>query len=120
MATRAVTVESIGERLVRFIWAGLLNGDDGAPVDWAAYADRSVQVFGTFGVGGSVTLEGSNDERNGTATWSALSDLRGNTFALTSAKIEQIEDLTYKLRPRVTAGDGTTNLTVVVFARKVI
>ena len=77
--------------------------------------DRSVQVLGNFGAGGTVTLEGSNDG----STFTPLSDPRGNNLAINTAKIEQVEDCTYALRPNVTAGDGTTNMTVVLFARKV-
>lgn len=115
MAVRAPNVEIIGERTVRITWSGLLNGDTGAPINWANYMDRSIQVLGNFGAGGSVSLEGSNDGN----TFTALSDPRGNNLAVTTSRIEQIEDCTYALRPNVTAGDGTTNLTVVLFARKV-
>lgn len=114
MAVRTPTIEIMGERSMRATWSGLLNGDTGAPIDWANYMDRSIQVKGTFGTGGSVAMEGSND---GT-TFNSLSDLRGNALAVTTAKIEQIEDCSFKIRPSVTAGDGTTNLTVVLFARK--
>jgi len=114
MAIRTPKVEILGERTARATWTGLLNGDTGAPIDWGAYADRSVQVTGTFGAGGSVQMEGSNDGSN----FVALSDLRGSALAVTSAKIEQIEDCSYQFRPNVTAGDGTTSLTVTLFARK--
>jgi hypothetical protein len=116
MAIRTPTVEIIGERQVRITWSGLLNGDSGAPIDWGNFMDRSAQVKGTFGAGGSVTMEGSNDG----STFNPLSDPRGNGLAITTAKLEQVEDVSYQIRPNVTAGDGTTNLTVVLFARKVI
>lgn len=115
MAIRTPTIETLGERTVRIKWTGLLNGDTGAPVDWALYADRSVQVLGTFGAGGSVAIEGSNDDAN----FVGLSDARGAALAITAARLEQIEDVSKSIRPNVTAGDGTTNLTVVLFARKV-
>jgi len=38
-------------------WSGLLNGDDGAPVELPSHADRSVQVTGTFGAAGNVNIE---------------------------------------------------------------
>lgn len=114
MATKPVTIEILGERTIRATWANMANGDDGAPIDWPYYADRSVQVRGTFGAAGSVTMEGSNDGAN----FEALSDPRGNALAINSAKIEQVEDCCFRTRPRVTAGDGTTSLTVVLFARK--
>lgn len=108
-------IEQIGERTVRVTWANMALGDTGKPIDWPAYMDRSVQVKGTFGAAGAVTMEGSND---GTV-FVPLSDPRGNSLAINTAKIEQIEDCVYQTRPNVTAGDGTTSLTVVLFARKV-
>ena len=114
MAIRTPKIEIIGERCMRATWSGLLNGDVGAPIDWPAYMDRSAQVVGTFGAGGSVSIEGSNDGVN----FAQLSNPRGNAMAVTAAGLEQIEDCAYSMQPRVTAGDGTTNLTVILFARK--
>lgn len=114
MAIRTPVVEILGENTVRATWSGLLNGDTGAPVDWPLYADRSVQVVGTFGAGGSVSIEGSNDDSN----YVALSDARGSALAITAARLEQVEDCSKSIRPNVTAGDGTTSLKVVLFGRK--
>lgn len=88
-------------------WAGLANGDDGERVSVAAYTDKSVQVTGTFGTGGSVTVQGSNDGVN----WATLTDPQGNDLVFTSAKIELVSEATLYIRP-LAAGDGTTNLTV--------
>ncbi len=114
MATRNVTASMQNERVVQFRWTGLLNGDDGTPIDWSMFADRSVQVVGTFGTGGNVRMEGSNDGTN----YVALTDPQGNALDINSAKIEQLQEVTLYLRPRVTAGDGSTNLAVTVIARK--
>ena len=110
MATRNATVTDISPtgnaKLVA--WTGLLNGDDGAPADWVDYSDRCFQVTGTFGAGGSVTIQGSNDGTN----WAALADPQGNALTFTSQRIEQALELPRYVRPNVTAGDGTTSLTV--------
>jgi hypothetical protein len=117
MATRAVTVEDIsGDGSVKkFTWTGLANGDDGVPIDWAQWADRSIQVLGTFGAAGNLRWLGSNDD--GT-TYATLTDPQGNALDITSAKIESITEISQKAKPSVTAGDGTTSLTVVVIARR--
>jgi hypothetical protein len=94
-------------------WTGLLNGDDGSSLEYGAYTDRSVQFVGTFGAGGTIVLEGSND---GT-TWVTLTDPQGNAISKTSASIEAISEATRYVRPRVTAGDGTTNLAAHLFLR---
>lgn len=89
-------------------WAALANGDDGAPVELSFLSDRSVQVVGTFGVGGNVLIEGSN---NG-VDYATLTDPQGNTLSLASGRIESVMEVVRFIRPRVTAGDGTTSLTV--------
>lgn len=103
-------------------WAGLLNGDDGTPLLMAGSQDRSVQFTGVFGAGGSVQLEGSNDvvPRGSFPTnWFLLSTPQGTTGAKTVAGIVQIEEATLWVRPRVTAGDGTTNIQANLFLKKV-
>ena len=55
-----------GVDAVVITWANLTNGgpDFGQPVQRPALVDRSVQVTGTFGAGGTVVFEGSNDGVN--------------------------------------------------------
>lgn len=87
----------------------LANGDVGqAYGDAVGQADRSVQINGTFGVGGSVNVEGSNDNVN----WFILHDLQGNNLTYTAAGLKQVQEIALWVRPNCTAGDGTTNLTV--------
>jgi hypothetical protein len=109
MATRQYTVTPIktyGDRGHVLSWTGLLNGDDGAPVEMPGSADRSVQFLGTFGVGGTIVLEGSNDGVN----YVVLTDPQGNVISKAAAAIEGVLELTRWVRPRVSAGDGTTTL----------
>lgn len=99
-------------------WTGLANGDSGDPLNKPSFADRSVQVKGTFGTGGTVIMEGSNDRETDTPTYAPLVDPQGNAISFTSAGIEQILESTYLIRPRVTAGDGDTSLTVTILVRR--
>lgn len=118
MATSTASVTPIsyanGEKAHVVTWSALANGDDGSAIELFGSSDRSIQVTGTFGAGGSVRLQGSNDGSN----WAALTDPQGNDLNITSAKIEAITEITRYIRPLVTAGDGTTSLVVTVFARK--
>lgn len=110
--TRAVLgdrMENIGCALVS--WT-LANGETGDAVELGNYRDRSVQVGGTFGVGGTVVIEGSNDGAN----YVVLTDPQGNAISKTAAAIEQITETTRYIRARVSAGDGTTAITVNIFA----
>lgn len=118
MPTRQATMAdiSVTARARLVTWSGLLNTDDGSPVDWIDFADRCFQVTGTFGAGGSLTIQGSNDGTN----WSALADPQGNALTFTSQRLEQALELPRYVRPIVTAGDGTTNLVCTLVMRKVV
>lgn len=93
-------------------WTPMLNGDVGDPVTLPGYHDRSVQVTGTFGTGGSVAVEGSND---GAVNYAALRDPSSTTIAITSAGMKAVLEAAIHMRPHVTAGDGTTSLTVSMY-----
>ena len=95
-------------------WANMLNGDVGAACGFVQFADRSVQVTGTLGAAGSVRWEGSNDSVN----YAVLTDPQGNNLDYTVVKIETVTEIAVLARPRVTAGDGTTSLTVTMLARR--
>ena len=107
-------------------WGPLANGDDGAPFVCPNKSDKSVQVLGTFGAGGNARIEGSNKQAYntslsggasaglGASDYATLNDPQANALDFTSAKIEQVLENPNAIRPRVTAGDGTTSLTVVM------
>ncbi len=118
MATITPTVEEIKtfqDDAHVITWALLTTTNaDGAPIGMTGSADRSVQVEGTFGAAGNVVIEGSNDGVN----YRVLTDPQGNALNITSAKIEEIIEIVKLIRPRVTAGDGTTSLTVSMLLRR--
>jgi len=94
----------------------LAAGESGDAFLLPGYADRSVQVFGTFG-GASVVFEGSNQD--GTpATYATLSDPQGNGLTFTAAGLKAVLEMTRVVRPRVIGGDGTTSLTIILFAKR--
>lgn len=105
--------DSLHHTCVIATWANMQNGDDGQPIELANFADRSVQVFGTFGAGGNVRIEGSIDGTN----YAPLTDPQGNALDINTAKIEAIIELVRWIRPVVTAGDGSTSLTVTMLLK---
>ena len=120
MATRAVTITKIrtfGDNAWVAAWEGLTNAttDDGAPFEMPGSPDRSVQVTGTLGAGGSCRIEGSNDGTN----YIVLTDPQGNALNMTALGIEAITEITRYIRPRITAGDGATDLDVTLLVRRV-
>jgi hypothetical protein len=115
MTTIALTKTPSGNTRTMIVnWLNLANGDDGEPIPFSQYADKSAQVIGTFGVGGSITLEGSN---NGT-DWAPLTDPQGSNLVFTTAKIEMVTEATLLVRPRVSAGDGTTSLSMILLMKE--
>lgn len=116
MAVKAVTKTPSPfhrDNAVTLAWASMANGDSGEVCETPSGSDRSVQFTGTFGSGGTVLLEGSNDGTN----YVTLTDPQGNAISKTAAGIEQIEEITRYVRPRVSAGDGTTAIVATMIVR---
>lgn len=99
-------------------WTGLLNSDTGKPYVCPHRADKSVHVYGTFGAGGNCRIQGTNNQAFDTAgsaaspTYATLNDPHANALDFTLAKIEEVLENPNAIRPNITAGDGTTSLTV--------
>jgi hypothetical protein len=99
------------------VWSTMLNGDVGQAAENETNADgmNSMQVTGTFGASGSIQAEGSNDGTN----WFVLHDLLGAAITFTATGLKTIREYCAFIRPHVTAGDGTTSLTVVMISRHI-
>jgi len=96
-----------------YTWTPLTTTNaDGSIMSYTGAADRTVQVQGTFGVGGSISLQGSLDGAN----WTILRDPQGTVLTFTAAGLKAVLEGCPFVRPLVTAGDGSTSLTVLVSA----
>lgn len=102
----------IGIWLVK--WVGVKQNDTMTPFPAAGTApDKSVQVSGTFGAAGTITIEGSNwAPGESTPVYAGLTDPQANALSFTSAKIEAILENISLIRPVLTGGDGTTSLNI--------
>lgn len=89
---------------------------DGDPMSYASNGMGGVtfQIGGTFGAGGTVVVEGSNDG----VTYFTLNDQANAAVSVTAAALKTIRDAPLYIRPRVTAGDGTTSITVTAAFQK--
>ena len=116
MAVRSATINYPSNN-ISVVWSGLLNGDTGLPVYAADYPEKHIQITGTFGVGGTVVLEGSSD---GGTTWALLHTRQGGDVTVTAAGVRTVGENPLLIRPRVSAGDGTTNLVVVATGAQVL
>ena len=117
MAERALEklADERGVQTRTVFWQGLTDdtNDTGAEADLENHADRSVQLIGTLGAAGACTVEGSND---GGTTWATLNDPQGAPLVLTALGFYQILEFSKLVRPRITAGDGTTDLDLYLYA----
>ena len=98
-------------------WTALTTTNaDGNPITYASNGMGGVtfQVTGTWGAGGSMVVEGGKDGTN----YFALTDQANAALTLSANTLKTVRDTPLYIRPRVTAGDGTTNLTVVAALQK--
>lgn len=119
----APTITQLSQNAKRVSWEALDYVDptpgpedyyQGSAIAVGDYADVSVQVMGTFGTA-TVLLEGSND---GGTTYTTLNDPQGNALTFTTAKIEQVLEPMSLIRPRVSVGDESMDVDVVLFMRR--
>lgn len=104
-------------------WANMANGDHGQAIQLPAYQDQTVQAVGTPGAGLAIGIEGSMvpvpDDSAGSLDFGSRADPSSTDLVLTAVrKHETIMDLSVWTRPRVTAGDGSTLVTVYLLARR--
>ena len=99
-----------------YSWAGMALGDTGKPVGASGAGDRTVQVEGTFGVGGTVLIEGTLNM----TTWYPLHDPFGSLLSFTAAGMKAILENVIAVRPNVSGGDGSTLITATIIARRSI
>lgn len=113
-AVRAITEYTAGLRGTKVYYNPVaLDSDDSTTLmSVATYTDKTIHVYGTFGTGGSLTIQGSNKPNEDGTTMVTLhkTDLSAMTF--TAAGCFTLLENPLWLRAIVTAGDGTTALTV--------
>lgn len=110
--TRADMASSLPACLIT--WTGLDNDDSGSPVELIDYPDKTATITGTFGAGGTIVIQGSNDGTN----WFTMTDAQSAAVSKTAAAMELLVEAPRYIRPLVTAGDGTTSLTVQIMCRR--
>jgi hypothetical protein len=101
-------------------WMGMADGDTGEPLYLSHSSDKTVQIYGTFGSGGSVTIQGSNNKASEEQTYATLHKIDLSALTYTAAGIDVIIDNPIAIRPSVTAGDENTSLNVILCCCKTI
>lgn len=107
MSVIPYTIEQITPVSVVCTWAGLHNGDTGTPIPIQGFASKHGTLSGIRGVGGQLDLEISSSSQ--IPAWSLVSSL--TTVPSDFGSTTFVPSL---FRPNVSAGDGSTNLTLTV------
>jgi hypothetical protein len=100
----------LGNNAAIYTWSGLVSNSSGSSISGPGWTDRSIQFTGTFGAGGTCVLQGSNDGVN----WFTLHDPFSNALSFTAAALAAVTEICFFIRPTITGGDGTTNITAVL------
>lgn len=121
MATVALAITTVDEgsisaRAQVVSWTPLTttNNDGGLFSRSAFYADKSVQVFGTFN-GATVTLKGSNVPTPGVVSgtdWFTLHKTDLSLLSFTVADGFTVLDNVMHIAPLLSGGDGGTSMTI--------
>lgn len=102
------STETLGPGVILVTWSNMAEGDIGQPFDAALLPDKSVHVYGQFGTGGTILIEGANKLVKPliTDTLPALRDSANAILSFTSDDLKQITPIVRWVRPRVSAGTG--------------
>lgn len=107
------TTDINGDRSVMlFTWTLTTADHTGDPVAWADWADRSVQMTGTWG-GATAVLEGAN-----VATYLSITDPQGNAISKTADALEACTEVTRYVRPRLSVVGAGATVVVTLLARR--
>lgn len=114
MAEIKPVVANINDDAVRVQWPNIASGDTCIEYEgFSDYSDRSVQMEGTFG-GATISIVGTNDGDN----YQTLTDPSATAITGNTAKLRQILEYVWKVKPAISGGDGTTSITVTIVAKR--
>ncbi len=120
MPVRPIVPSKLSRGSHKWEWNTLVNGDTGAPLDadhgCPNFADKTVHVKGDFSGPATIVIQGSNDG----VTWVTLTDPGGSALSFTSEDLKVILENPAEIRPKVTAGDGSTDLDVFIVGRGIL
>jgi hypothetical protein len=115
-------LKTYGDNCIVVTWGPITTTNaDGQRFEMPGWADRSVHVFGTFGAGATLSIQGSNEAVP--TNWvllAAAGDATEDMAFLTAGgnDIKQVLEVCRWVRPLLTGGDGTTSLTVAMLVKR--
>jgi hypothetical protein len=118
MAEITYSFEYEDRQILFIVWKNLANGDTGNPLVIPGFTSQTIQFTGTFGSGGLIVMEGTLDSVSASPTYTPVERSGGGDLNASNEEFDSVRSNVYKLRPRVTSGDGTTSITVRLFMQK--
>ncbi len=113
---------SFDGRMSKWKWTGLGSTVVGSSIgDWVGFADfsdKSVLTTGTFGVGGTLTWQGSINDNTSDAVPFTLHDPGGSALSSTVAVGHTVLEAVDYIRPVVSAGSSTILIDAYMLGRK--
>ena len=94
-------------------WEGVTPNEPGTPVLCDQRIPKSVQVYGNFGAGGSLYIEGSLDG----VRWESIDQSPGFPLTFNSEGLENVGTCPVWVRPRA-EGSSATKINVYLLMRK--
>jgi hypothetical protein len=115
------TGEWINKGLHIMTWSGITTTGPASALDASHLPDKTVVLSGTIGSGTTVVIEGSNTASGPLATGASryytLNDPQGNALSLSTGKVEAILENPKFIRPKTTAKNANTNVTVTIISQ---
>ena len=96
-----------------YTWALTTANADGGPCRFQGSGDRTFQVTGNFGSGGTIVLQGSLDGSN----WFTLSKPDGAAASFTTSGLTAVTESPIYIRPFVSAGTGVSVTAILAIRR---
>lgn len=92
--------------VIAYEWVNLTESDTADAVEVPFHSDKTFEVTGNFGTGGTLRAQGTIDEDQG--AFHNLTDAQGNAIGLTSAGVKEVLQNVAFFRPAVSAGTGVS------------
>lgn len=80
-------------------WANMNGGDTCDPVNARWYSDKSIQFAKSGAIGGTITIQGSNDPELTTARYATVNDAIGTPVTSSVEKVVQILEHVVWIKP---------------------
>lgn len=119
MATTLTIVKGLDKGNTQLLqWLTLAQGETGDTAQCSGFSDKQFSFVITGTAPTSIVIEGTL-ETGSSPTFHTLRDSFENTLSLAANTLRQIHESCEQIRPRMTGGDGTTSVAVIIHIERV-